>query len=337
MSASTCRNSVERKRQKVIPDFCFFPSPPQGAVRAENGTLFLAAIESAFGHQQVSIGAVAMRRWITYLVAALVVMALLLSMRAQAAQDTKSIPTLFIVGDSTAHVIGNPKYGAEKRVGWGTEFAAYFNPARIRVVNAAAAGRSSRTFMTEGKWQTVLQQLKPGDFVLIQFGHNDPGGVGTGKDRGSLHAIGEQVQQVKHADGSVETVHTFGWYLRKYVADTRAKGATPIILTVTPRNIWTNGKPEEGLGHYRQWATEVARQEHVELVDISRIVSREYAMLGQQRVSSFFPLDHTHTDLSGAKVVARCTMAGLKGLPHDPFERYLSAQGEHVSAVASNH
>lgn len=258
------------------------------------------------------------------------------AMKAQAAKKANGIPTLFIVGDSTAHVNGNPKYGAKKRVGWGSEFPVYFHSAKMRVVNAAAAGRSSRTFMREGKWGAVLQQLQPGDYVLIQFGHNDPGGVGTGKDRGSLHGIGNEVQRVKHADGSVETVHTFGWYLRKYVADTRAKGAIPIILTVTPRNIWTNGKPEEGLGHYREWATEVARQEDVRLVDISRIVSEQYARLGQKKVSGLFPLDHTHTDIHGARLVAYWTLAGLKGLPHDPLGKYLSRRGREVGAIAPN-
>lgn len=276
-----------------------------------------------------------MKKWTMYLVAVLIGVVLFPVARAKAAQRVKVTPTLFIVGDSTAHVNGNPKYGAKKRVGWGSEFAGYFDPAKIRVVNAAAAGRSSRTFMREGKWKAVLQQLKPGDFVLIQFGHNDPGGVGTGKDRGSLHGIGNQIQRVKHKSGSVETVHTFGWYFRKYVADTRAKGATPIILTVTPRNIWTNGKPEEGLGHYREWATEVARQEHVPLVDISKVVSEQYAKLGRKKVSAFFPLDHTHTDLQGAKFVAYWTLAGLKGMSHDPLGKYLSAEGRKVSAVAS--
>ncbi|HCT61911.1 MAG TPA: lysophospholipase [Acidobacterium sp.] len=253
--------------------------------------------------------------------------------RAQASQP--SIPTLFIVGDSTAHITGNEqKYGAKKRVGWGTPFAAYFDPSKIRVVNAASAGRSSRTFMREGKWAHVLRQVKPGDFVLVQFGHNDPGGVGTGKDRGSLHGTGNETQTVRHPDGSVEIVHTFGWYLRKYVTDTRAKGAIPIILSVTPRNIWTKGKPEEGLGHYRQWAHEVAEQQHVLFVDISRIVSEDYAKLGQQKVATFFPLDHTHTDRQGAGVVARCVVAGLKGLPHHPFQRYLSAKGKSIPVTA---
>lgn len=274
-------------------------------------------------------------KWYSCFAVALACLFFQSALRAQSTPASPSTPTLFIVGDSTAHISGNEqKYDAKKRVGWGTPFHAYFDPLKIRVVNAASAGRSSRTFMREGKWSRVLDQVKSGDYVIIQFGHNDPGGVGTGKDRGSLHGIGDETQTVHHPDGSIETVHTFGWYLRKYVADTRAKGATPIILSVTPRNIWTNDKPEEGLGHYRQWAHEVAQQQHVEFIDISRIVSQKYAKLGLTKVATFFPLDHTHTDLQGAEVVARCVVAGLKGLPHSPFDAYLSARGKAVKAVA---
>lgn len=277
---------------------------------------------------------VSLKKWTAWLICLLSAAALWQGLQAMAAQGKKPVSTLFIVGDSTAHVKGNPKDGAKKRVGWGTEFRVFFNPAKIRVVNAAAAGRSSRTFMHEGKWDAVLQQVKPGDYVLIQFGHNDPGGVGTGKDRGSLNGTGGQTEMVKHKNGGVETVHTFGWYLCKYIAETRAKGATPIILTVTPRNIWTDGKPEEGLGHYRQWAIEVARQEHVPLVDVSKIVSEQYARLGEGKVSGFFPLDHTHTDLQGAQFVAYWTLAGLKGLPQNPLGKYLSTRGRKVPALS---
>lgn len=278
-----------------------------------------------------------MKKWMPSILAAMVLASFLPVVQATVRRGEGARPTLFIVGDSTAQVNGNPKYGAKKRVGWGSEFPVFFDQNKIHIVNAAAAGRSSRTFMREGKWEAVLQRLKPGDFVLIQFGHNDPGGVGTGKDRGSLHGVGNEVRMVQHRNGSVEAVHTFGWYLRKYIVDTRARGATPIILTVTPRNIWTNGMPEEGLGHYRQWAAEVARQEHVELVDISRIVSEQYGRLGQDKVKAFFPLDHTHTDLQGAQFVAHWTLAALKGLPQDPLGRYLSAKGRAVPAVSPSY
>ncbi|MGB6430424.1 MAG: rhamnogalacturonan acetylesterase [Candidatus Acidiferrales bacterium] len=244
-----------------------------------------------------------------------------------------ALPTLFIVGDSTANVAPVPADGANQRVGWGDPFAAYFDPAKIRVVNAASAGRSSRTFMQEGKWNAVLDQLKPGDFVLIQFGHNDGGSPTDPPARGSLPGIGDDTQDVTHADGTIETVHTFGWYTRKYIDDARAKGATPIVLSVTPRNIWTGGKVEPGLGQFREWAAQVAQQEHADYVDLTGIVVREYEKLGPDKVAAFFPLDHTHTDADGAALNARSVVAGLKSLPDTPLTAFLSAAGAAVPSV----
>ena len=274
-------------------------------------------------------------RWIGYFLA-LVFCCFACVAQAQSAPtpEASQLPTLFIVGDSTAHVSPDPALGDKQRVGWGTPFPAYFDPSKIRVVNAAAAGRSSRTFITEGKWDGVVQQLRPGDFVLINFGHNDPGDIGTGKDRGSLPGIGDETRDITRADGTHETVHTFGWYLRKYIADTRAKGATPILISVTPRNIWTDGKVEMGLGHFREWAAEVARQEDVDYVDLTGIVARQYDHMGEQKVSAFFPLDHTHTDAAGAEFNARCVVAGLKSLPDSPLQPYLSAKGQGVISAA---
>ncbi len=251
-----------------------------------------------------------------------------------AASANGNLPTLYIVGDSTANIHGDPDVSTKERVGWGTPFAKYFDPGKMRVVNAARAGRSSRTFMKEGKWDAVMQQLKPGDFVLIQFGHNDPGAVDSGKARGSLPGVGDETKTVTQPDGTQEVVHTFGWYLRKYVEDTRSKGATPILLSVTPRNIWTNGKPEVALGHFREWAAEVAQQENADYVDVSRIVSREYAKLGPATVATFFPLDHTHTNAVGAELNAKSVVAGLKSLPDSPLTPYFSALGEDVVSAA---
>jgi lysophospholipase L1-like esterase len=242
-----------------------------------------------------------------------------------------TIPTLWIIGDSTAH-IDTPTNAAtpEPRVGWGTPIAAFFDPTKIRVVNAAKAGRSSRTFFTEHRWDQVFQQLHPGDFVLINFGHNDPGEIGTGKDRASLPGTGDETQIITHADSTTETVHTFGWYLRRYLSDTRSKSATPILLSVTPRNIWTDGKVESGLGHFREWTADVAHATHTDSIDLTGIVVRQYQKLGPEKVAAFFPLDHTHTNLDGATLNARSVVAGLKALPDSPLNPYLSAEGEAV-------
>ncbi|MGB6200516.1 MAG: rhamnogalacturonan acetylesterase [Candidatus Acidiferrales bacterium] len=244
-----------------------------------------------------------------------------------------ALPSLFIVGDSTANVTAVPADGAKQRVGWGAPFADYFDPAKIRVVNAASAGRSSRTYMQEGKWSAVLEQLKPGDYVLIQFGHNDGGPVADPPARGSLPGMGDETQDFTHPDGTKETIHTFGWYTRKYIDDTRAKGAIPIVLSVTPRNIWTDGKVEPGLGQFREWAAQVAVKERADYVDLTGIVVREYEKLGPEKVGAFFPLDHTHTDADGAALNARSVVAGLKSLPDTPVTAFLSAKGQAVPSV----
>ena len=93
-----------------------------------------------------------------------------------------TLPTFFIVGDSTVKSAG--QLGA---YGWGERVAPYFDPKKINVVNHAIGGRSSRTFFTEGRWERTLAQMKAGDFVIIQFGHNDGGRIGdpTAKGRPS--------------------------------------------------------------------------------------------------------------------------------------------------------
>jgi lysophospholipase L1-like esterase len=256
---------------------------------------------------------------------------LALTAASSRAQTSQPIPTLWIIGDSTAHIDAPADATTpEPRVGWGTPIDAYFDPAKIRVVDAAKAGRSSRTFFTEKRWNAVLNQLQAGDYVLINFGHNDPSPIDDEKSRGSLPGTGEETKTVTHSDGTAETVHTYGWYLRKYIADTRSKNVTPILLSVTPRNIWTDGKVEPGLGHFRQWTADVATAENTDYVDLTGIVIRQYQKLGAEKVAGFFPLDHTHTNQAGAELNARSVVAGLKALLDSPLAPYLSTEGQAV-------
>jgi lysophospholipase L1-like esterase len=236
------------------------------------------------------------------------------------------LPTLFVVGDSTAN---NNANGAR---GWGDPFADFFDPSKINVANRARAGRSSRTFLTEGLWDKVLQDLKAGDFVLIQFGHNDGGPLDTGRARGSLPGLGEETQEVTKPDGSKEVVHTFGWYNRKFIADVRARGATPVILSLTVRNIWKEGRVERGSGKFRQWAEELARAEGVQFVDVTSIVADRYVALGAEKVKALFGPDHTHTSPAGAEFNAAAVVAGLGSLKGDPFKKYFSARAKEAGA-----
>ena len=126
-------------------------------------------------------------------------------------------PTIFVVGDSTAR---NNANGAR---GWADPLADYFDPAKVTVRNSAMAGRSTRTYTAEGRWANIEKELKAGDFVLIQMGHNDGGPVGSGKDRASLPGMGEQTQEVVKPDGTKEIVHSYGWYLRQFVTGPKPK------------------------------------------------------------------------------------------------------------------
>jgi lysophospholipase L1-like esterase len=242
----------------------------------------------------------------------------------QPAPDPR-LPTLFVIGDSTA----NNTSGR----GWGDHAADYFDLKKINVLNRARAGRSSRTFQTEGLWDKVLAGVKRGDFVLIQFGHNDGGAINdTNRARDSLPGLGEETQEIDNLiTHKHEVVHTFGWYLRKFVADTKAKGATPIVFSLTVRNIWKDGKVERGSGSFGKWAAEVARSQGVDFVDLTTIVADQYEKFGQEKVKALFSTDHTHTSPEGAELNAKSVVSGLKGLKEHPLNDYLSDKGKAVA------
>src|SRR5438105_1643257 len=150
---------------------------------------------------------------------------------AGAVSAAAEAPSIFIAGDSTA---ANGMPGA---IGWGKPFVALFDPSKVNVVNSARGGRSSRTFVTEGFWERLIADVKTGDYVLIQFGHNDGGPInGPQIARGSLPGLGEETQEIENLlTGQHETVHTFGWYMTKMVRETKAKGAMPILVSLTVR------------------------------------------------------------------------------------------------------
>jgi lysophospholipase L1-like esterase len=222
-------------------------------------------------------------------------------------------PTLYIIGDST--VKNGSGKGADGLWGWGDPIAACFDKSKIDVVNRALGGRSSRTYLTEGLWDKVLANLKPGDFVLMQFGHNDGGPLTGPKARASIKGNGDQTQDVTDPKtGKPLTVHTYGWYIRKYVSDTKSKGATPIVLSPIPRNMWKDGKVLRNANDYGKWAADAARAEGAQFVDLNQIIADKYDQLGPDKVKTFFPGDHTHTNLAGARFNAVAVVEGLKGL-----------------------
>jgi lysophospholipase L1-like esterase len=230
-----------------------------------------------------------------------------------------ALPTLFVVGDSTAR--------NQADLGWDDHFARYFDTTRINVANRAIAGRSSRTFIREGAWDRVLAQMKPGDYVLLQMGHNDGGDLDGSKPRGSLKGLGDETKDVTLQDGQVETVHTYGWYMRKYIADARAKQATPLLLSLTIRNIWQNGpdgKPhiERDMG-YDAELRQLAATEGLAFIDMASFEADELELMGPAKTALLFPIDHTHTSPAGAELAAQCVVRALREA-HSPLASYLA-------------
>jgi lysophospholipase L1-like esterase len=224
-----------------------------------------------------------------------------------------ALPTIFLAGDSTAQV-GDPKH-----TGWGKAFALYVDEAKANWVNAAIGGRSSRTYVTEGRWDRLAGSLKPGDFVFIQFGQNDGGAVNdASRARGSLAGLGDETQEIDNlVTHKHEIVHTFGWYMTKMVAEAKGKGATPILISLTVRDRWKDGHVERINGGFSQWTEQIADSQQVPFIDLTNRVADRYEQMGEAAVKPFFPADFVHTSPDGAALNAEFVLAGVKAL-HRP-------------------
>src|SRR6185369_4550756 len=240
------------------------------------------------------------------------------------------LPTLFIVGDSTL------KSGAPLR-GWGQELGQFFDQNKINVVNRAIGGRSSRTFQYEGRWDRVLAELKAGDFVIIQFGHNDVGKYDdpAAKDRPSLHGEGDDTAEVTRLDKKKELVHTFGWYMRKYGDDARAKGATVIFCSMVPHKDWDNGKIlRKERETFVNWTQNAAKASGAAYINLNEIVALEFEKLGPEKVAPLFGDARTHSTPAGANLNARMVVAGIKALKKPNLRKFLSDQSKSISQAS---
>ena len=255
---------------------------------------------------------------------------------------TDGKPVVFITGDST---VKNADKDENGMWGWGAVANTIFDETKIDIVNAAMAGRSCRSYLNEGRWEKVYNSLKPGDFVLIQFGHNDIGAIDKPKYRAAIasaadtchvyrmQAAKEDLSKQNVIDqklksnaqvGSYEVVYSFGWYLKKFIQDVREKGATPILVSLTPRNEWTDGKIERRNDTYGKWYREVAKETGVEFVDLHNITADflDKKCGKKEKAMKYFNHDHTHTSLLGAKTNAQSIAKGLRA-NNSPLAKYL--------------
>ena len=258
---------------------------------------------------------------------------------------TDGKPVVFITGDST---VKNKDKDEDDMWGWGSVANTVFDETKIDIVNAAMAGRSCRTYLNEGRWEKVYNSLKPGDFVLIQFGHNDISPIDKPKYRGAIataddschvyrmQAAKEDLTKQNVIDqklksntlvGSYEVVFSFGWYLKKFIQDVREKGATPILVSLTPRNEWPEGKMERRNDSYGVWYRQVVKDTGVEFVDLHNLAADFYDKKcgSKEKANKYFKKDHTHTSLLGAKINAKCVAQGLKA-NNSPLAKYLKSK-----------
>jgi len=201
--------------------------------------------------------------------------------------------TVYTIGDST---MANKKAEVYPETGWGQLFQNYFD-SKVRVSNHAVNGRSSKSFIDEGRWKIVLDSLKRGDYLFIQFGHND--------EKADKPAVYTDPQT------------SYRQNLEKYISESRAKGATPILLTsIVRRKFDESGKLVETHGKYPDAVREVAAEFKVKLIDMQLLTQTLINSLGDEpskklylwtKPDSIFPVgrkDNTHLSVEGATTYA---------------------------------
>ena len=251
-----------------------------------------------------------------------------MSLKTKPVKRKKGQPVVFFTGDST---VKNADKDDNGMWGWASQAQIVFDENKITLFNAGRAGRSTRTFIKEGLWEEVYNSLQPGDFVTIQFGHNDICPITDTKARGVIPGTKDTLHVFKLDNGQYEVVYSFGWYLKKMIDDCREKGATPILVSLTPRNEWPNGKIERRDGSYGKWYREVVEETGVEFIDLHNLsadfLDKKFAIKHlpedkekakktiselKEKAGVYFKQDHTHASKLGAQMNAQSFAKGLK-------------------------
>ena len=241
-----------------------------------------------------------------------------------------NLPSLFLIGDST--VRNGRGDGGGGQWGWGDQIAPFFDTSKINVVNRALGGTTARTFYRDF-WARTLALIKPGDFIIMQFGTNGGQINDASRARGELHGAGDESQDITNlVTKKFETVHTFGWYEMQMVAEVRAKGAAPMICSLIPRNTWRDGKtvrPSADSAAF--WERDAAKAANVPFIDLNEIIARQYDVLGQEKVKDLFVANAgPHTSLAGAQTNAICVVSGLKAIKENPLAPFFSENAKTI-------
>ncbi|KAF2835375.1 carbohydrate esterase family 12 protein [Patellaria atrata CBS 101060] len=218
--------------------------------------------------------------------------------------------TLYLAGDSTMARSSNPNMQVQALTafkGWG-EYLQY--SMSIPVVNNAIGGRSARSFTREGRFDSIAKNVKSGDYVVIEFGHNDGGSLSNDNGRTDCPGTGNETCKTTY-NGVQETVLTFPAYLQNAAKTYKSKGATVIISSQTPNNPWEGGKFTYGPNRFVTMAQLAAANAQTDYVDHGQYTANIFQTKGLATVSGYFPTDHTHTNGAGADAVAKAFVKGI--------------------------
>ncbi|CAK40153.1 CAZyme family CE12 [Aspergillus niger] len=222
---------------------------------------------------------------------------------------TSLATTIYLAGDSTMATGG----GGSDTAGWGDYVAQYLsNSSGITVSNQAVAGRSARSYTREGRFDDIASTLEAGDYVIIEFGHNDGGTLSSTSDNGrtDCSGTGSEVCYSEY-DGVNETILTFPAYLENAANTFKKIGATVIISSQTPDNPWETGTFVDDPPRFVEYAEIAADTADTSYVNHFAYVDQVYEALGADTVDAFYPIDHTHTSPAGADVVAKAFLRGV--------------------------
>ena len=212
-------------------------------------------------------------------------------------------PVIYLIGDSTCAIKDEDAF---PEVGWGVPFTTFFNDS-IAVENHAKNGRSTKSFMAEGRWDRVKESMNSGDYVFIQFGHND---------------------EVPSKVGRYTTPEEFKENLTTYVTETRELGGSPVLLTPVTRRSFENGVLIDTHSEYAQLIRDVAERLQVPLIDMTKksmdLVNEfgedKSILLYHHLTSGEHPNypngreDNTHFNELGARKMAQLVLDGIQEL-----------------------
>lgn len=219
------------------------------------------------------------------------------------ASAQKSPIMVFLAGDST---MAEKKADKRPETGWGEMLQKYFDVSKVKIENHAQNGRSTKTFISENRWQTIVEKLKKGDYVFIQFGHND-----SSKDKGERYTPPEDYRK----------------NLIKFIEEVRAKRANPVLLTpVMRRRFNEKGEFYDTHGEYPEIVRKVAAEYKVTLIDMHRLSADLIKKLGVEGSKKLFLIlkaaehpnypkgieDNTHFSAFGAEQMAKLAVAEIE-------------------------